>query len=219
MHSRFFQRLRALAVGSFALLGLTSPANAASVVVQADSITWTGTPGKASVPDRAFDQTGLSANYLSGVTDFDSFVTTTTHFSGRNTANAFWLGNKVTIDFFFSELVTIDAFAYWRAADPGTATEILLQVGKVPETFNFPNKGISPTAEDAFVATFSQALTTRRLRLTLMGIGDVGIGEIAFRGLVDDPTPAPVPVPAAAPLMLGAVGFLALRKRLNRARR
>jgi hypothetical protein len=54
-----------------------APANALMVGATSATIN-SGGPGFGSISD-TFNQNGLSSNYISGVTDFDTFVPSTSH--------------------------------------------------------------------------------------------------------------------------------------------
>jgi len=69
-------RLASLAVGG--LLVFSAPANA-GVITQAVSVASSSNNGTFNNPNNLANQTGLSANYISGVTDFDTYLATTTH--------------------------------------------------------------------------------------------------------------------------------------------
>jgi hypothetical protein len=73
-------------------------------------------------PENTIDQSGLSANYVSGVTDFDSFVATTTASYTPSVEEA--LGDAAAptsyFQFDFGSVVDIDAIAIWNQL--GTAT-------------------------------------------------------------------------------------------------
>ena len=73
-------------------------------------------------PVHAVDQSGLSVNYVSGVTDFDSYVASATTFTGASSNNMWFsaAGNITgTFDFDLGGSFDIQSFALW--ADPQSA--------------------------------------------------------------------------------------------------
>lgn len=70
-------------------------------------------------PTNAINQSGLSDSYVSGVTDFDSFVASTHTVGGGNSHNAWFAESGVTtgvFDFDLGGTFEIESFAFW--ADP-----------------------------------------------------------------------------------------------------
>lgn len=82
-------------------------------------------------PGRAIDQSGLATGYVSGVTDFDTYVASTGTANGTGSSFTTWFsgaGNTTgNFDFDLGGLYTIEAFALW--ADPQT-------VGQTVNSFN-----------------------------------------------------------------------------------
>ena len=71
------------------------------------------------LPTYAIDQSGLAAPYISGVTAFTPYVSTTGTVSGGGSLNTWYSSANTTtgnFDFYLGVSHTIDAFVYW--ADP-----------------------------------------------------------------------------------------------------
>lgn len=75
-------------------------------------------------PVYAIDQSGLSVGYVSGVTDFDSYVASTNTVNGGSSFTTWFsaAGNTTgNFDFNLGSLLTIESFALW--ADPQSANQ------------------------------------------------------------------------------------------------
>ncbi|WP_425038422.1 discoidin domain-containing protein [Primorskyibacter sp. S187A] len=173
------------------------------------------------------DQTGLNANYISGTTDFDSFVATTTH---SFIASTEWFGdfqtNSGQLTFDLGSAQAIDAMALWNEESSGAGT-FDLSTSLDGSSYTSLLTGLSgtdhTTLTDYAADVFTFATTTfRYIRMTMSGCPQPGIGsyescavgEVAFRAGED--VMAPIPLPGALPLALSglfAFGGLQLRKR------
>ena len=178
------------------------------------------------------NQSGLSAAYVSGVTDFSSFVASTTH-TADDTQGWLSAGPTVpaTIDFDLGAEYLLNRLAWWNHAVGSTAnvesfrlfamTDATFTTGsQVGGTFTNP-QGDSSLPYPATVFDIPD-VTTRYLRLRIDGYyGNdccVAIGELAFE------TPAavvvdPATVPEPSSLILFGSGILAagiVRRRRRR---
>jgi hypothetical protein len=117
-----------------ALLGLklafASSALAATILQPAGATTTMGSFSTSYAPINTINQSGMAATYVSGVTDFNSFVTSTPTSGGANGSNVWFSSSGLTTGFFDFNLggtYTIQAFALWT--DPQSA-------GQGVKTFN-----------------------------------------------------------------------------------
>lgn len=228
------------AMAGMLLLGGLSQAQAA--YVRGAVNVWTTAGQFDSTGDYAvtniIDQSGLSAGYVSGVTDYDSYVASTTH-AWEPAGNEWWtpFGVDATGDFFgtnegyvlfdLGANYVIDGVALWNE-DWAGISNVNISVFDVND--GLTSAGLfSPTNvqyERDYLATdlnFSESYYTRFLLFGLTGAsfdfddgtGDRGmdqptisIGEVAFSEV------EPVPEPATILLFsAGALGLIGMRKR------
>lgn len=206
----------------FALILFTGISDA-STILGATSVTTDG--GERHAISNIIDQSGLSASYISGVTNFDSYVSSApTHIS--NFTNTIWASDFTTsgvIDFGFAGPVTLDTLALWsRDGSYGSLFGIKDFSLFMSDSADFSlathlgnytavqNAGGNDSA--TLVQTFSFGATSGSfLRLQYhnnYGEVLVEIGEIAFKSTV--------PVPAAVWLfgsgLLGLIGVARRKK-------
>jgi hypothetical protein len=206
---------------SFALLA--SSATAATIISATSATINSGGPGFGSI-NNTFDQAGLNANYTSGVTDFDSFVASTTHsfvFAGNE-----WFSNDPTssasVTYNLGSVQSIDRLALWNEDASGIGT-LDLSFSTDGISFSSLASGLNPINTtlnlDYGAEVFSFAATSLQfIRFDMSGCPQSGglnfqacaIGEVAFRAA----DASPIPVPGAFPLILtGIAGFAAMRRR------
>lgn len=209
-------------MAAIAGLGALLPANAA-IVSAVSGVINSGGPGNGTLTE-TFNQSGLSANYTSGVTNFDAFVATTTHtptFAGFE-----WFGNEGTdtasVTYDLGSVVKIDKMALWNEESAGIGLLDLL-FSTDGTTFSSLLSGLTPTDNPLAIYladVFSFAATDLRyvrMDMSQCPQADPGtfpacaIGEVAFNQV------AVVPVPAAGLLLLGALGGLGLVRRRRAA--
>ena len=175
------------------------------------------------------NQSGLSTNYVSGVTDFDTFTATTTHsLDGTRAANAYAFDTGVgNIDFDFGIVMEIESIVIWHR--DGNSTFNIREFNiLIDDDGNFSNGGTTAVASavtrtsnsdvtfpdvadivdaspDAEVVEFS-SVSAQYVRLDVMSnFGGSGtlIREVAFEV---------VPEPGSLAL-LGLGGLALLRRR------
>jgi hypothetical protein len=209
---------KTLCIAAIAGLGAVLPANAA-IISAVSGVINSGGPGSGTLTE-TFNQSGLSAGYTSGVTNFDSFVATTTHtitfpgyewFSNLGTSSA-----SVTYD--LGSVVKINKMALWNEESSGIGLLDLL-ISTDGTTFSSLLSGLTPTDNplanylaDVFSFTSTDLRYVRmdmsRCPQPIIGTyNSCAIGEVAFNQV------AAVPVPAAGLLLLGALGGLGLMRR------
>jgi hypothetical protein len=159
------------------------------------------------------NQSGLSASYVSGTTDFDSYVATTTHNSIQ--ASNSWLASPTTgfVTFDLGASYTLDALALWPLSFFSTLAirGFTLYAGASLGNFNAVNA--SSTTVTAQVFNFT-ATTTRFIQLQITSnAGSAtgsGFGEVAFREVTATAT---TPEPSA---LVGLAAVVALGAGLKR---
>lgn len=204
---------------------LASSASAATIISAASV---TASSERSNVPvGNIINQSGLSANYVSGVTDFDTYIgsdpTHTTIAVGNEWFSDF--GNLTAqLDFDLGAVFNIDRIALWVEEATGFGEALLSAStdGINYTTLSTINPFDNPRDVDYSAEVFGFATTSLRyFRMNLSSCpqpdsnptNECALGEIAFSA-VD--AMAPVPVPAGGILMvtmLGAFGGIAARRR------
>ncbi len=192
---------RVLAAAALAALAVSSAANAGVIIGAASVSSPAGDFGAPYDLLNIVNQSGLSASYVSGVTDFDTYVAGTTHDSTFS-LNSGFTGSDVlpqTFTFTLGGAPTIDGIAFWAVDNPGSVTSFDLYA----DTDNDFSNGTSALlgSFSALAGVFSgqsfsfSAVSTGFVHLRALdsaGRTDLfpGIGEVAFRsaGAVPEPT-------------------------------
>lgn len=183
----------------------------AGLIISADAVTANtmGTAGGST--DNLFNQTGLSAGFVSGVTDFDAYIGTDPTHAVNDAGNA-WAGNPGPslgfLDFDLGETYRVNSFALWTQANPNGVNQFEILVDGVSAgLFNAALVTSAAISAQVFDVGGLMGQTVRLDVLSIHGGGNVNIGEVAFE--VDDSAS----VPAPATLALFGLGFLGLRLR------
>lgn len=182
-----------------------------------------GGPGFGSISD-TFDQSGLSATYTPGVTDFDTFVAATTHdyaFDGNEWWSEYGL-TSASVTYDLGASMTIDKMALWNEDAVGIGLLDLL-VSSDGVTFSALLSGLTPTENlinvDYGADVFAFGPTNfRYIRLDMARCAAAqewpqdacAIGEVAFNT-------SEVPIPGAILLLLTGVGSIGLASRRRKA--
>ncbi|MBB6051519.1 hypothetical protein [Armatimonas rosea] len=192
-------------------------------------------------PNSLINQSGLSATYTSGVTNFATFTSTATHnFNSPaiNTAgSASWasgLGNKTgVVTFDMGSLVTLDKIAVWNwgGSDPVSLTGFNLFSDDNSSFTSATSLGsftVDPNgaafANPAQVFSFAST-TDRYFRMSITSNNGhslfTGFGEVAFQQGVSTPSSVTPELPGAMQLLpaLLPVALIGARKRFKNGAR
>lgn len=169
------------------------------------------------------NQSGLSAPYTSGVTDFDTYVASTTASYTPSISTS--LGDAAPpasfFQFDFGSVVALDAIAIWNQSGSATLLSFTLEsslmsdfsVSQTTGTFFISEDG-PPTAAQVRTFTLPALRYLRVNNITNNGFDEATrVNEFAFREFVADTGPA-VPEPTSLALLgMGALGLVAGRRR------
>jgi hypothetical protein len=198
-------------------------ASAGTITGANSAVINSGGPGFGSI-NNTFNQAGLATSYVSGVTDFATYIAGnsqhTAAFSGAEWFGEFGLSTaSVTYD--LGSVLSIEAVALWNEDAAGIGALDLYQSAD-GITFSVLAAGLVPTNPSSNVAygadVFSfAAVNTRFIRFDMSNcpqeastFSACAIGEVAFNAAAD----AEIPEPASAWLLaLGVAGIAALRRR------
>lgn len=217
-------QLLKIIIGGAAATVLTAGANAGAILgVSGATENSMGEYGSGYAVDEMFSQTGLSANYASGVTDFATFVSSgVTHSGGDGNS---WLSSYGTYSgylvFDLGAAYSIENFVMWNGASGITASanSFSLSTSMTADFATATAVGSFMGQQSNYAATVYDMLdsTGRYVRMDIASNFGNGcctaIGDIAF-DVNAAGGPAPVPEPHALALLgLGLAGFVANRKK------
>lgn len=205
-------------------LAAASTTNAA-IIGAMDATINAGGPGFGTLQG-TFDQSGLSSRYISGVTDFASFVATTTH--AHEFAENEWFSERgitqASVTYNLGAVNNVDSLALWNEDAAGIGT-LDLSVSSDGVNFTHLLSGLEPVQNDfdtdyaaevfSFAATAFQFIRFDMSDCPRGGgtFRGCAIGEVAFNAVrVSD-----VPVPAGLPLLLGGLGVFGYMRRRKQA--
>ena len=224
-----------------ALVVLAVPATAAAgpILTPVSAVIDSGGPGFGSINDtfnRVFDQNTLTTAYVSGVTDFDTFLGLdplhTSQFVPVSGVGFEWFSNQgltaATVTYNMGSLVWVDRLALWNEESSGIGT-LNLSYSLDGVTFTPLASGLTPTDNVGLTADGqslepppfygadvfgfgSTLLQYVRFEMSGCGLGNddfraCAIGEVAFA------QSEPVPEPATLLFVGSGLAGLALRRR------
>ncbi len=207
-----------------ALLSMTaSMANAAFIYQASDATSSSPWDNIFGGTENLINQGGLSATYTSGVTDFDTFTSTTTGFNGNfnNGLGSFaWFGGPVSFDFTYDTLLTVDRFALWNQSGSASVNgfDLYASVSGLFDDLvmlgSFTAAQGGPANVGSFAAT--NALGIRVVVNSNYGYNNsVRFDEFAVGGTVADVDADPIPEPISLGLL--GLGLLAMGARKRQA--
>jgi hypothetical protein len=178
-------------------LGSACHLAAGPIISATSAVINSGGPGSGSITN-TIDQSGLSSGYVSGVTDFDTYLasnpTHTVTFSGYEWFSQYGTSSAI-VTYDLGSLKTIDALALWNEESSGIGLLNLLSSSD-NITFTAFASGLTPfdnplgnnVSYPAEVFSFS-AVTTRYVRFEISNSPQLdpgsypaaAIGEVAFR--------------------------------------
>ncbi|MEL4896629.1 PEP-CTERM sorting domain-containing protein [Crocosphaera sp. Alani8] len=168
------------------------------------------------------NQSGLSANYVSGVTDFDVFVATTTGFNGSSGVGGVDAGPPADFDFTFSQTIKTDRIALWNQGGIASLVSFTL-FGSLAGDFSyeieigtFTNSNFNNSLANVF--TFTEVdITAIRVRATSNQGFMFGtrFDEFAIGGTLTNPATTPEPTTFLGLLLVGGFGLLSKQQKHN----
>jgi hypothetical protein len=216
--------LRVASAGLTALVIGAGPTQAAIVSAVSGTIN-SGGPGFGTLTE-TFNQAGLFTNYVSGVTNFDTYI------AGNPLHDWVFVGNEwfadgptANVTYDLGSVLNINKLALWNEDASGIGT-LNLSYSIDGVTFVSLLSGLKPTDnpvnENYGADVFSFGSTALRyLQLDMSdcpqpsgtGFNACAIGEVAFSSVA---APSEVPIPGALPLFfsgLGALGLIGWRRK------
>ena len=201
----------------------TGPATAATIV-GAVSVSANQTARSGTSWSNVISQANLDTPYVSGVTDFDSYIASAPQDSSStssigSTVNGVY---TVTLTFNLGGLYTLDRFALWNRGGITQGVREFTLTAATAATFSDATLLGSFTATEALSGTVNYAVpevfgfsTTEAhyVRMSVLnthGTCCVSLSEVAFAAVSDAP---PIPVPLPGVLLATGLGGLALIRR------
>lgn len=193
----------------------------AGVIVQATTISASNADfGGAYALVNQINQSGLSAGYIAGVTDFDSFVASTTHDGLAALNSGFSVGPFGSFSYDLGAVYNIDAIGLWATANTGSVLQFNLYADNDNDFSNgnsgllggFNAVGSNYTAADPGQAFTFGDVSTRYVHMEILttdGGAQPGLGEVVFRTATMVPEPEPMALFAAGLIPV----WLRLRKK------
>lgn len=204
--------------------GIISSANA-TTIISGNVIAQTNYPGWTA--EHLLDQSGLSYNYLSGVTDFDSYVGAAPTHIGTSTdsTKGYFSPGPAVVDIDLGSSFFLTKFALWNDNDYQGVKDFNLLIsdnssftgavslGSFSATYG-PSGYSIPTAVQLFDLIAAQGRFVRINFTRSHGDNFINVGEVAFGAGANNVNTVPEPTSIAL-LGLGAMGLFAARRRKN----
>lgn len=217
-NSSFQSRVaKSLLIGLLAATGAVQTATAGVIFSATAATINSGGPGFGSIND-TFNQNGLSSTYVSGVTDFDTYIATnplhTAIFSGFE-----WFSNlgssSASVTYDFGSVRSFDAMALWNEESSGIGLlDLLYSTDNI--SFTPLASGLTPTdhpLNDYPADVFAVGATARYVRFDMSrcpqpvaaSFDGCAIGEVAFRESTGSNVPEPVSLALVGAALLAMV--------------
>jgi hypothetical protein len=214
-------KYKCLAALAGVMMSVCSLANA-GLIYSATSIIDGPTPIDSYNAANTIDQSGLSSNYISGVTDFNAFIGLSPIHNRVSGLGANFLASfdnpVANVDFDMGEILNLSRLALWNYPFSNSvgingfsiysSATSDFSVTSILGTFNAIDNGNGST-NSAQIFDFSD-MSSRYIRLSITSSysgSSVGFSEIAFEG-----TPA-IDVPEPSALAIFALGMIGLASR------
>jgi hypothetical protein len=203
------------------VLLISTPALAGTILQPSAASTSMGTvasPGYS--PTHVIDQTGLTAPYISGVTNFDTYVPVTKTTAGGSGSNSwFSASGNITgnFDFDLGVPIGIESFALWPDPQPNAhqGPKNFSLIGSLDPTFTtqIPLGSYVATEINGDVNNAGQIFTftptvARYVRMNITS----NYGSTLFTGMVEAAFEQSVPEPTTPTLLLTATAATLLRR-------
>ena len=169
--------------------------------------------------NNTINQSGLSSNFVSGVTDFDTYLAINPTHSVLSSQNEWFTPEGIhsaQVNYDLGGIYNIDKLALWNEEASGIGA-FNISVSSDNTNFSLLSAGLmpfnNPLDSDYLAEVFLFGSTSARyVRFDITDCPQAnsifdgcGIGEVAFSGEL-----SPIPVPAALPLMASALGAFGL---------
>ena len=193
MKNKLFGISSLLALSVPAALFTIVPSAQAIVVIVGSTASSAATTATGAI-DHIVDQTGLSAPYISGVTDFDSYVRPTTHDSVPDGTTWTYNGVNAVITFDLGTSYKLNALALWSLDSTNASSGVRdfdlyadidadpSSLGTLLGSFN-ASTFANPVQSQVFDFTVTDTQYIQMQVNSNGGATTTGLGEVAFRAV------------------------------------